>query len=79
MARKVISCTATLAAGIDSRGKRALRTSDPWSISDSEAATSDCWKNVHTTIPTIRKIIGGGICRGVTPPGSPPAASPGRH
>ena len=62
MARNVISWTATADAGIDSRGKRALRTSAPWSISDSADAIRDCWKNVHTTIPIIRKIGKSWVC-----------------
>ena len=37
IAANVTSCTVTVEAGIASRGKRALRTSAPWSISDSAA------------------------------------------
>src|SRR5207253_3229447 len=51
----VTAWTATTAAGIVSRGKRALRISAPWSSSAGAALSSACEKNVHTTRPTIRK------------------------
>ena len=52
--RKITSCTVTTAAGIVSRGKRALRISEPWSSSDG-AAPSTAWeKKIQTTRPTIR-------------------------
>ena len=51
-ARKITSCTVTTDPGIVSRGKRALRTSDAWSMSDGAALSSDCEKNVQTMIPT---------------------------
>jgi hypothetical protein len=37
-----------------SRGKRALRTSAPWSSSDGAALTTAWLKNTHTTSPISR-------------------------
>ena len=51
---KITSCTVTTAAGIVSRGKRTLRTSEDWSISDAALAISDCEKKTQIVIPISR-------------------------